>query len=149
LYFASKVMDSLNFALPYNHESPTTYQKRGLIFLVAAAIAFQLGPPKVETGFRQAREFARWGRVPVPKASMNKKRLAKSRKHKIGTPWQIAVVKTIPITHAMNKTAHHHFGFGVLTADAPHAFATLGGGEGINHFNAKASQTAPDSSRCK
>ena len=73
----------------------------------------------------------------MPKASMNKEGFSKAGKNEIRAAGEVAAVKAIAVTHAMNEVPHDHFGLGVYGSDTSHAFATFGRGEGIRHINTR------------
>ena len=63
----------------------------------------------------------------VPKAAVNENDLLPARKNKVWFSRKPLLVKTVPVSHPMDKPSHQHLGLGIAALDAPHIFRAFGG----------------------
>ncbi len=61
--------------------------------------------------------------MPVPKTAVHKENFSSGGKNEIGLTLKVGAVKSVPITHTMNKTANHHFRSRILAPNGPHDIA--------------------------
>lgn len=118
---------------PDNHLLPALLLQSIACLLVSLAISFQLRFPELLPRFWQPRQLARWLRMTVPKAAVNKNHFPTLPEHKIWSPWKLTRLKAVAVAHSMHHAPDCQLGLGVLAADAAHTLAALRGVQCVGH----------------
>ena len=69
----------------------------------------------------------------MPEAAMDENDLLKSRKDDVRVSRQALTMKTVAITQAVQKAPNLKLGTHVFAPDAPHIFAAVLRGNGVDH----------------
>lgn len=110
--------DSLGLTFPNCQRSPPGRFKLQNLTSVTLDVASELVLPKIDARLWSGGKTA--GRMPMPKASMDKQRLAACDKHDVGRPRQTLHVRLKTVAEGVQCTSDHHFRLGSLLTNRAH-----------------------------
>ena len=117
-------------AFPDGQYAPSLLPQRCKRFLVPLNVPCDFLQPKVGAS---AGHFEQMAVMPVPKASVNENDCLITRKRKIGTTRQRALVEHVPESEGMQPVPEEHLGFCVFPPDATHVQVSLLTSQNIGH----------------
>lgn len=117
-------------ALPDHQHGPTRATKQTEHLSISLLVAIELCHPIVPPG---RRDTAPRAAVQVPEAAADVDDLAVPRQDQIGGAGQIARVKTVSVSKAVDEPSHGHFRRRVAGLDGRHDSRAFGRGKGVSH----------------
>ena len=130
---AKKSINTLNdvnwipqFTLPNCQHPPAVGNQGGHIFPVANPGTCELGLPVLKIGLWKARDWATRIRMPMPKTSVYEDYRAVARQYQVRCAWQVAPVKTKPVSKAMHHRTDGKFRLHAPRSNLGHTPGSIG-----------------------